>query len=338
MSRASFTTGGIARALGLSISGDPTLEISRIAAVDKATAGSITFVTGRKLLSALEASQASAVIMPGAFTTNTSAVRLHSDDPYLSYAHLTQLWVKSGDGKGVVHSSAVIGEGVELAATASVGPQAVIEDNTVIGENVRVDAGAFVGSSCQIGDNSRLFANSTVLHGCTIGQRCEVHSGAVIGADGFGWAPSKAGWQKIHQLGAVVLGDRVSVGASTTIDRGALDDTIIGDGVILDNQIQIAHNVVIGSNTAIAGCTGIAGSTKIGRNCRIGGAVSIVGHLSICDNVLITADSFVNRSISSAGSYSSGYPLEPSAQWRKNVVRLHRLDDFVRQTRKPKSS
>ncbi len=338
MGRISFTTGEIADALNLTIAGDPTLEINRIAPVDNAMPGSITFVTGRSFLPALQISQATAVIMPQAFVAETSAVRLHSDDPYLCYARLTQLWVNQQSITTGVHPSAVIGEGVELAVSATVGPHAVIADHSVIGDNVRIDAGAFVGNGCHIGEGSHLFPNATVMHDCTVGRYCEIHSAAVIGADGFGWAPSSEGWQKIHQLGGVTLGDRVSVGASTTIDRGALDDTVIGDGVILDNQIQIAHNVVIGSNTAIAGCTGVAGSTKIGRNCRIGGAVSIVGHLSICDNVMITADSFVNRSIATAGSYSSGYPLETSAQWRKNAIRLHKLDEFVRQSRKPPRS
>ena len=160
----------------------------------------------------------------------------------------------------------------------------------------------------------------------------------MIGSDGFGFAPGPKGWEKIHQLGGVRIGDRVSVGACTTIDRGALEDTVISDGVILDNHIQVAHNVTIGLNTAIAGCTGIAGSTAIGANCRIGGAVSIVGHISICDDVMITGNSFVNRSVLEPGSYSSGFPLETSAQWRKNAVRLHKLDALSRQVGKLKST
>ena len=171
----------------------------------------------------------------------------------------------------------------------------------------------------------------TILDQVRTGQQCEIHSGAVIGADGFGWAPAKGGWEKICQLGAVSIGNRVSIGACTTVDRGAIEDTILEDGVILDNHIQVAHNVVIGENTAIAGCTGIAGSTRIGKRCRIGGAVSIVGHISICDDVTITANTFVNCSIRDAGSYSSGYPVEETKTWRKNAVRLHRLDQLTRQ-------
>ena len=175
------------------------------------------------------------------------------------------------------------------------------------------------------------------MHSCTVGRNCEIHSSAVIGSDGFGFAPSEGGWEKIHQLGSVVIGDRVNIGAGTTVDRGALEDTVISDGAILDNLIQVAHNVTIGANTAIAGCTGIAGSTTIGANCRIGGAVCITGHISICDGVTVTGTSFVNRSVDEPGSYSSGFPLQTSKQWRKNAVRLNRLDELSRQVVKLKS-
>ena len=175
------------------------------------------------------------------------------------------------------------------------------------------------------------------MHGCHLGDDCELHSGAVIGADGFGWARSADGWEKIHQLGGVRIGNRVSIGANTTVDRGALGDTTIADGVILDNQIQIAHNVEIGENTAIAGCTGIAGSARIGKNCTIAGAVGIVGHIEICDGTHINACSFVNRSIDRRGSYSSGYPIQETSRWRRNVVRLHKLDELARKVGKGKS-
>lgn len=330
-----LTTGEIAAHLGVPLIGDSNIAISRIAAVDSASAGSITFVTGRKFLHALAASTASAVILPERFAVATSIAKLISDDPYLCYARLTQLWVNEvlPQRNGFIHSTAVIDESVQVHESASVGALAVIESGTVIGEGAQVGSGCFVGRSCKIGRRSMLHPNATIMQGSTIGEDCEIHPGAVLGADGFGWAPAKDGWQKIHQLGNVRLGDRISVGACTTIDRGALEDTVIEDGVILDNHIQVAHNVTIGRNTAIAGCTGIAGSTTIGSNCRIGGAVSIVGHIDICDNATVTANSFVNRSIVAPGSYSSGFPLEESSQWRKNAVRLHKLDEFMRRSR-----
>ncbi len=325
-------TGQIADALGVRLIGDPMVPVSHIASVDNAGPQSITFVTGSRYLDALQQCQASAVIVPESLADRTSIVRLVSNDPYLCYARLTRFWVENSFpvSGGSVHSSATVHESAKLSSSAVIGANVTIESNAVIEDGVQIGAGSFIGSGVHIGAKTTLHPNVTLMHKVVTGEKCEIHSGAVLGADGFGWAPTSAGWEKIYQLGGVVLGDRVSVGACTTIDRGALDDTVLADGVILDNQIQVAHNVSIGENTAIAGCTGIAGSTKIGRNCRIGGAVSIVGHLSICDNVVVTANSFVNRSIKNPGSYSSGFPLEESAQWRKNAVRLHKLDEYVR--------
>jgi len=287
-----LTTAEIAKALELELRGDASVPIYRIASLQNATAGSISFVVDKKKLDISRGCKASALIVPPDLTTHASvsgaASLLLSDNPYLSYAQLTQLWMRLRAPQSVVHPSAV--------------------------------------------------ANATIHHNCVVGENCEIHSGAVIGADGFGFAPCGDGWEKICQLGRVVIGNRVSVGACTSIDRGALDDTIIGDGVILDNQIQVAHNVVIGPYTAIAGCTGIAGSATIGANCRIAGAVSIVGHISICDGVMITANTFVNRSIVDRGSYSSGVPMQDSSTWRKNAVRLRKLDVLSRDIQKLKSS
>lgn len=332
ISNSSYSVGQIATALEVLLIGDPEIPVSHIASVENAGPSSITFITGAGYLDALKRSKATAVIIPEQLSDETSIVRLVSDNPYLSYAKLTRFWVEQSveATSGSVHESSVIHRSVQLASTAVVGANVTIDADAIIEDGVRIGAGCYVGSGATIGAGTVIHPNATILHNVVTGQSCEIHSGAVLGGDGFGWAPASNGWEKIHQLGGVRLGDRVSVGACTTIDRGALDDTKLADGVILDNQIQVAHNVSIGENTAIAGCTGIAGSTSIGRNCRIGGAVSIVGHLNICDNVMVTANSFVNRSIKKPGSYSSGFPLEESAQWRKNAVRLHRLDEFVR--------
>lgn len=340
MTTVSFTCSEIAKAIGAELAGDGNTSVTSINSIDSAIPGSISFITGHKYLEALRASKASAVIIPKAFVDETQATRLLMDNPYLGYARLTRLWVSQSlheSNQQSVHSSASVASDAQLAKDVIVGANAVIESNAVIASGSVIGAGAYIGAGVVIGSRTTIHANATVLHSCSIGDDCEFHSGSVIGADGFGFAPGPEGWEKIHQLGAVVVGNRVSIGACTTIDRGALENTIIADGVILDNHIQVAHNVTIGQNTAIAGCTGIAGSTRIGANCRIGGAVSIVGHIKICDDVMITANSFVNRSVTEAGSYSSGFPLEPSALWRKNAVRLHRLDELSRQVGKLKS-
>jgi UDP-3-O-[3-hydroxymyristoyl] glucosamine N-acyltransferase len=337
-----LTTAEIAEALELELRGDASVPIYRIASLQNATAGSISFVVDKKKLDISRGCKASALIVPPDLTTHASvsgaASLLLSDNPYLSYAQLTQLWMRLQAPQSVVHPSAVIDPEATVAETASVGAAAVVSAGAVISDNARIEAGAFIGPGTTIGTATRVHANATIHHNCVVGENCEIHSGAVIGADGFGFAPCGDGWEKICQLGRVVIGNRVSVGACTSIDRGALDDTIIGDGVILDNQIQVAHNVVIGPYTAIAGCTGIAGSATIGANCRIAGAVSIVGHISICDGVMITANTFVNRSIVDRGSYSSGVPMQDSSTWRKNAVRLRKLDVLSRDIQKLKSS
>ena len=329
----------IATSIGAELLGDGDTAITSIASIDNASAGSITFITGRKYLEALRVTRASAVILQKEFASATTATRLVMDNPYLGYAKLTRLWVShnSDQATATVHESASVSEDAVLASGVSVGANAVIEPGAVIGDGAVIGAGSYIGRGVNIGAATVIHPNATLQHGCTVGSNCEIHPSAVIGADGFGFAPGGDGWEKIHQLGAVVIGDRVSIGAGTTVDRGALENTVISDGVILDNHIQVAHNVTIGVNTAIAGCTGIAGSTTIGANCRIGGAVSIVGHINICDGVMITANSFVNRSVTEPGSYSSGFPLQTSNQWRKNAVRLHRLDELSRQVGKLKS-
>lgn len=319
--------------LGTTLIGPSDVTVNHLAPVESAGPQSITFVAARKFVSALQQSSPTAVVLHPSLQDQTGIPRLLSDDPYRCYAKLTRLWAAQlqPDVDELIHPRAVVSPDADVAKSAVISANAVIEAGAVIADKVRIGAGAYVGAESVIGEGTTIHPNVTIMDQVKIGQHCEFHSGAIIGADGFGWAPAEQGWEKICQLGGVTIGNRVSVGACTTIDRGAIEDTVIEAGVILDNHIQIAHNVSIGSNTAIAGCTGIAGSTSIGRQCRIGGAVSIVGHISICDGVTITANSFVNRSIRNRGSYSSGYPVEESKIWRKNAVRLHRLDEMARQ-------
>ncbi len=341
MTSVSLKCSDIAVAIGAELLGDGDTTITAIASLDSATEGSIAFIAGAKYLDALRTTRASAVILQQGFATETSVTRLIMDNPYLGYAKLTQLWVArisdNGQSTQTIHHSASVSEDATLAANVIVGANAVVESDAVIGAGSVIGAGCYIGHGVSIGAGTVVHPNANIMHGCTVGKDCEIHSTAVIGSDGFGFAPAAHGWEKIHQLGSVIIGDRVNIGAGTTVDRGALENTVISDGVILDNLIQVAHNVTIGANTAIAGCTGIAGSATIGANCRIGGAVSILGHINICDGVTVTGTSFVSRSVDEPGSYSSGFPLQKTSQWRKNAVRLLRLDELSRQVGKLKS-
>ena len=228
-----------------------------------------------------------------------------------------------------VHPSAVIGSNTSIHESSHIGPNVVIGIDVVIGENTVIESNTVVSDRCHIGNDCYLHSNVTVYHGVRIGDNVNIHSGAVIGADGFGFAitPEKK-WLKIHQLGSVLIGNNVDIGANTCIDRGALEDTVIGDGVIIDNQVQIAHNCIIGDNTAIAGCVGIAGSTIIGKNCTLAGGVGVAGHLEIVDNVHVTSMSLVTGSILKPGSWSSGTSMMETSRWRKNAVRFSHLDDL----------
>jgi UDP-3-O-[3-hydroxymyristoyl] glucosamine N-acyltransferase len=251
-------------------------------------------------------------------------------NPYAAYARIAALLSPAECYEAGVHTSAYIDKTAIISPSASIAAGVVIESGVVIADRVRVGPGCVVQKNSSIGSETVLTANVTVSHGCVIGARNLVHPGVVIGADGFGQAMEQGSWIKVPQLGRVIIGDDVEIGANTTIDRGAIEDTIIEDNVKLDNQIQVAHNVKIGAHTAIAGCSAIAGSTKIGKHCRIAGMVGIVGHLEIADNVTVTAMSLVTHSIKESGVYSAGTPLEPNQQWRKNTLRFKQLDDMAK--------
>ncbi len=306
----------------------------RFAPIERAKADELAFVVGKKFVEQLRSCQAGAVIVPSQMLEEAPGNCLVSDNPYDSYAVAS--WLLNPEHKIPlgVHASATVAPSAALGNNISIDANAVIGEAVVIGDGVSIGANCVIGDNVSINSNSRLFANVTIYHGCTVGHECRIQSGAVLGAEGFGYARNKDGWNGIHQTGGVQVGDRVHIGANTTIDRGAIDDTVIGDGVILDNQIQIAHNVRIGQNTAIAGCVGIAGSTTIGENCQIGGACNIVGHLSITDNVVLNAASLVTRSIDEAGRYSSGMPLQSSNSWKRTFVSLGKLDDLVKRVRR----
>ncbi len=326
----SMTLSAIADLLGLEFEGDGDLLIRGIASLDKAAPDKISFITSANYLNALRHCDAGAVILLPSFADDFNGNKVFSSNPYYHYALLSQQFESRGHQAGI-HATAVIGEHVVLGADVSIGAHVVIDSYSQIGDRVVIGAGAVIGESVQVGDDCVLDPNVTLYYRVTLGQRCRILANAVIGSDGFGFAPKPGGgWERIAQLGSVIIGDDVVVGASTTIDRGAIDDTLISDGVILDNQIQIGHNVSIGQNTAIAGCVGVAGSASIGRNCAIAGAAGILGHLEIADGVQIMAHSLVRNSVKEPGVYVGGTPLQPISQWRRNSVRFKQLDDMAK--------
>lgn len=324
----------LASALGAEWKGNGETRISGLSTLTRAENGQLTFLANAKYQKHLESTQASVVIITDELSHLAPCDCLIHENPYLTFARATQLFNNAPLAVAGVHSTAVVAGSALVSPSASIGPNAVIADKAVIEDYAVIGAGCFVGEGSCVGASSCLHANVSVYHDVKIGQHCVIHSGAVIGADGFGFAPSEQGWQKIYQLGGVTVENRVEIGAGTTIDRGALLDTYIGEGVIIDNQVQIAHNVVIGEYTAIAGCTAIAGSTEIGKNCTIAGAVGIVGHLTIVDNVHVTAMSLVTGSIKKAGAYSSGTPMLETAKWRRNAVRYGQLDGLAKRVSK----
>jgi len=330
---ARYTLSHLAQAAGARVVGEPEREIDGVGTLSGARPGQITFLTNPRYRKQLQQTQASAVVIAEADLPFCPVDALVAARPHVAYARISALFAPAaGQGQGI-HGSAVISPAACLGDDVEVGPGSVIEDDAVLGDGVRVGPGCYIGAGSRLGEGTRLVANVTVYHGCRIGARVLVHAGAVIGSDGFGFADDGGTWVKVHQLGGVRIGDDVEIGACTTIDRGAVEDTVIEDGVKLDNQIQVAHNVRIGAHTAIAGCVGIAGSARIGRHCAIAGGVGILGHLEIADRVTVTAMSLVTKSIKEPGVYSAGTPLEPIDRWQKNFARFKQLDDMARRIR-----
>lgn len=324
----SVTLGQLATLLGAELHGDASIEVSRVANLETAGSGEISFLSDSKYQSFLAQTAASAVLVKAADLSVCQTNALVVKDPYVGFARVAQLLDSTPQPALDIHPTAVIAADVQLGQNVAIGPHAVIESGVVLGDGVAIGPGCFVGKNSRLGKGSRLWANVTIYHNVEIGDACLIQSGTVIGADGFGYANERGEWIKIPQVGKVILGNRVEIGASTTIDRGAIDDTIIADNVIIDNQCQIAHNVEIGYGTAIAGGTVIAGSTKIGKYCIIGGAAVINGHIQVCDQATITGMSMVMRSISEPGIYSSGVPAQSNKEWRKMAARVLHIDEM----------
>lgn len=329
----SLSLADIVNRLGGEVVGDARVIVRQVATLEKAAPDSIAFLANERYLGHLKATRAGAIIV-GAQLRGTLAIpHIVAANPYAYFARVSALFnprpavVAARHASAIIHPGAVLGEGVHVA------PHAVVEDGAVVGAGCRIGAGAYIGAGAAIGADSVLYPHVTIYHGCSLGKRAIVHAGVVIGADGFGIAMDEGRWIKVPQIGRVTIGDDVEIGANTTIDRGAIEDTIIEDGVKLDNQIQIAHNVHIGAHTAIAACVGIAGSSRIGRCCRIGGASGIAGHLNIADNVEISAHTLVTKSITDAGTYTGAYPFEPNRDWRRNAASLRNLGDLTARVR-----
>ncbi|PRB76526.1 UDP-3-O-(3-hydroxymyristoyl)glucosamine N-acyltransferase [Pseudomonas sp. MYb185] len=324
------TLAQLAERLDARLSGDGSKLIRGLAALHDAGPDQLSFLANRQYRKQLAGTRAGAVLLTEADAADYAGNALIVADPYLAYARLSHHFDPKPRAVPGVHPSAVIADSASVDASASIGAGVVIEADAVIGANVTLGAQCFVGARCRIGAGSWLAPRVTLYHDVRMGERVVIQSGAVVGGEGFGFAKDQGKWQKIAQIGGVLIGDDVEIGANTTIDRGAINDTVIGNDVKLDNQIQIAHNVQIGDHTAMAACVGISGSTRIGRNCTIAGGVGMVGHIDICDNVFVSGMTMVTRSITEPGAYSSGTAMQPAAEWKKSAARIRQLDALAK--------
>ncbi|MBF8746504.1 UDP-3-O-(3-hydroxymyristoyl)glucosamine N-acyltransferase [Pseudomonas putida] len=325
-----MTLGQLAEALGATLQGAEAVQITGLATLQEAGPGQLSFLANPQYRKYLEHSQAAAVLLKAADAEGFAGNALIVADPYLAYARISHLFDPKPKAVAGIHPSAVVAEDAQVDASACIGPFVVIESGARIGANVTLGAHCVIGARSVIGEGGWLAPRVTLYHDVTIGKRVVIQSGAVIGGEGFGFANEKGVWQKIAQIGGVTIGDDVEIGVNTAVDRGALSDTRIGDGVKLDNQIQIAHNVQIGDHTAMAACVGISGSARIGKHCMLAGGVGLVGHIDICDNVFVSGMTMVTRSITEPGSYSSGTAMQPLADWRKSAARIRQLDDMAK--------
>lgn len=331
----SISLAELASKVGAELEGDGDCRIHKLASLEKATAEDISFFSDRRKRESLRTTKAGAVILSREHCGLFGGNRLVVDDPHLAFVEACHVLSRAATpAGGRISSSARVDETAIVGRDVVIDANAVVEAGARLGNNVSVGANTVIGAGVVVGADSEIAPGVTIYPECRIGSSCRIESGAVIGAPGFGYLEKAGRWQAIPQIGAVVIGDRVDIGANTTIDRGALDDTVIEDGVKLDNQIQVAHNVFIGADTAIAGCTGIAGSARIGRRCKIGGRASILGHLVIGDDVTIFATSVVTRSIKAGGTYASNLTVQPASRWRRILARLASLDELFGRVRR----
>jgi UDP-3-O-[3-hydroxymyristoyl] glucosamine N-acyltransferase len=319
---------------GCELRGDPDATVERVAPLQDASPGSLSFLANPRYRRHLAGTRATVVVLDAASAEDCPVAALVVRNPYATYARIATLLHPAQEFAPGRHPSAVIEAGASVDASAWIGAQAFVGAGAAIGPRAFIGPGSIVLAGATIGEDCRLVARVTVCERVRLGRRCVLHPGAVIGADGFGYAPDDGGYVKVPQVGSVTIGDDVDVGANTTIDRGALGDTVIADGVKIDNLVQVGHNVRIGEHTVVAACSGISGSTVIGRRCMLGGMVGVVGHLEICDDVAITGRTMVSSSIRRPGVYSSGFPADEAPRFRRNVARFQRLDELARRVRR----
>ena len=324
--RPEFALGDLAVRFGLELVGEPDLRVSHVASLESAGTGALSFLANSKFRRHLGTTRATAVVVSPADAQATPVAALVSANPYAAYARIATVLHPQALASPGAHASAVVSAGARIAASVSLGPLCVIEDEVELGEGVEIGPGCIVQRGARVGAHSRLMARVTICARVVVGQRCIVHPGAVIGAEGFGFAPDHPGWVKVPQIGSVRLGDDVDIGCNTTIDRGTIEDTEIDDGVKIDNLVQIGHNVKVGEHTIMAACCGISGSTVIGKRCILGGMTGIAGHIVIADDVVITGGTAVTGSLTESGAYSGAIPAEPSRRWRRIVARIRQLD------------
>jgi UDP-3-O-[3-hydroxymyristoyl] glucosamine N-acyltransferase len=319
---------------GCELQGNPDALVERVATLQEAAPGSLAFLANPRYRRYLAATRASAVVLDAAAAAECPVPALVARNPYATYARIAQLLYPAPGFVPGRHPSAVVESGATVDPSAWVGAHVYIAAGVHVGPGASVGPASVLLEGASVGQETRLVGRVTLCEGVRIGRRCLLHPGVVIGADGFGQAPDAGQYVKVPQVGSVVLGDDVEVGANTTIDRGAIDDTVIGDGVKIDNQVQIGHNVHVGEHTVIAGCAGISGSTTIGRRCMIGGMVGIAGHLEVCDDVAITGRTLVSASIRQPGVYSSALPFDEARRFRRNSARFQKLDELARRVRR----
>jgi len=330
MTLPTYTARALADRFGLELRGDSDAPIEGVATLARAEPGQLAFLANTRYRGQLADSQASLVVLRAEDADAAPGAVLIAKDPYTAFAKMAALFDSRPVRHPGIHPSAVIDPSARIDPSAHVGPFVTVGAHSAVGAGSVIGPGCIIGDDCSIGDGSELIARVTLVTRVRLGKRVLIHPGAVIGADGFGLAMDSGHWIKVPQLGGVVVGDDCEIGANTTIDRGALDDTVLEEDVRLDNQIQIGHNVRIGAHTAMAGCSAAAGSARIGRYCLIGGAAGVLGHLEICDRVVVTAMSLVTSSITEPGEYSSGTPLTDNRTWRKNAARFKQLDALAR--------
>lgn len=320
-----ISLGELVARFGGRVVGDGNTIIGRLASLESAETGDLAFLSNPRYAGLLSSTRASAVIITAERASDTTLPCIITDNPYLYFAQVARLMAPSQTANPGIHRTAIIDDSASISKLAEVAPYAVVGKGASIADDSFIGAGSFIGDGVTIGRGCIIHPRVTILHECQLGERCILHPGCVIGADGFGLARQDGAWLKIPQTGRVIIGNDVEVGANTTIDRGALNDTIIENGVKLDNQIQIGHNVTIGEHSALAGCVGIAGSARIGRRCTLGGGAIVVGHIAIADDVHLSAGTLVTKSITTAGQYGGPFPFSGQAAWRRSAALVRNL-------------